>query len=185
MSNRFSRLARRLFLCLVPALLAFSTSTESTRAQVLYGSVTGLVTDTSGGAIPGAEVTVVNQSTNFRQTALTNDVGIFTLRNIPDGRYTLRVALEGFKEFVASDVLVTAGQVTRRNVTLQVGERSFHYRIVQKELVQEQGASPEQHRENARWIAPTNDERLTLVTCWPYTSNSHRLIIVAKPAPSP
>jgi len=37
-------------------------------------------------------------------------------------------------------------------------------------------------RQNARWIAPTTDERLTLVTCWPYTGNSHRLIIVAKPA---
>ncbi|MGQ9682717.1 MAG: sortase [Anaerolineae bacterium] len=70
-------------------------------------------------------------------------------------------------------------------ITLLVGERSFHYRVAQKELVQEQGASPEQQRENARWIAPTEDERLTLVTCWPYTGNSHRLILVAKPAPSP
>ena len=36
-------------------------------------------------------------------------------------------------------------------------------------------------RANAQWIAPTDDERLTLVTCWPYISNTHRLIIVAKP----
>ncbi len=122
MSNRMSCLTRRMTACLVLVLLGFWNHTTSTHAQVLYGSVTGLVTDTSGGAIPGAEVTLTNQSTNFRQTALTNDVGIYTLRNIPDGRYTLRVALEGFKEFVAQDVLVTAGQVTRRNVTLQVGE---------------------------------------------------------------
>jgi sortase A len=38
---------------------------------------------------------------------------------------------------------------------------------------------------NAKWIQPTSDERLTLVTCWPYTNNTHRLIIVARPlAPS-
>jgi len=36
-------------------------------------------------------------------------------------------------------------------------------------------------QENARWIAPTDDERLTLVTCWPYTNNTHRVVVVAKP----
>ena len=39
----------------------------------------------------------------------------------------------------------------------------------------------EVHRRNALWIQPTSDERLTLVTCWPYTDNTHRLIVVAKP----
>ena len=38
-----------------------------------------------------------------------------------------------------------------------------------------------QRLQNARWIAATADERLTLVTCWPNTTNSHRLIIVAEP----
>ena len=38
-------------------------------------------------------------------------------------------------------------------------------------------------RENARWIGPSNDERLTLVTCWPRNDNTHRLILVALPAP--
>jgi sortase A len=46
---------------------------------------------------------------------------------------------------------------------------------------------PEKYQEidvrmdNARWILPSDDERLTLVTCWPATSNTHRLIIVARP----
>lgn len=35
--------------------------------------------------------------------------------------------------------------------------------------------------DNARWILPSTDERLTLVTCWPAKSNTHRLIIVASP----
>lgn len=35
--------------------------------------------------------------------------------------------------------------------------------------------------DNARWTLPSNDERLTLITCWPYYSNTHRLIIVARP----
>ena len=34
---------------------------------------------------------------------------------------------------------------------------------------------------NAQWILPSVDERLTLITCWPYETNTHRLIIVARP----
>ena len=37
--------------------------------------------------------------------------------------------------------------------------------------------------ENGRWIQPSDDERLTLVTCWPADSNTHRLILVAVPEP--
>jgi len=67
-------------------------------------------------------------------------------------------------------------------VVLYVGDLAYRYRVAEKVLVREQGESDEVRRQNARWIAPTTDERLTLVTCWPYTGNSHRLIIVAKPA---
>ena len=66
-------------------------------------------------------------------------------------------------------------------VILYVGDTPYRYRVAEKELVREQGESDEMRRQNARWIAPTDDERLTLVTCWPYTGNSHRLVIVARP----
>jgi sortase A len=39
--------------------------------------------------------------------------------------------------------------------------------------------------ENARWIEPTEDERLTLVSCWPYETNAYRLVVVARPAVAP
>ncbi len=91
-------------------------------AQALYGTITGQVRDTTGGAIPGAEVTATNISTNYTQTALTNDVGNYTLANVPIGTYTVRVSLTGFREYVAERVIVTAGQVTRQNATLEVGQ---------------------------------------------------------------
>jgi sortase A len=40
----------------------------------------------------------------------------------------------------------------------------------------------DQRLANALWIMPSKDERLTLITCYPYDSNTHRLIIVARPA---
>jgi sortase A len=68
-------------------------------------------------------------------------------------------------------------------VILYVHEIAYRYLVSDKMLLLEKGASEAQRRENARWIAPTYDERLTLVTCWPYSGNSHRLIVVARPLP--
>ena len=59
--------------------------------------------------------------------------------------------------------------------------RSYLYQITNREILLERGQSEAVRLENARWIAPTMDERLTIVTCWPYTDNSHRLVVVAKP----
>ena len=67
------------------------------------------------------------------------------------------------------------------NILLYVGDKVYYYSVSEKQILKEKGEPAEVRYQNAQWIAPTEDERLTLVTCWPYTSNSHRLIIVAKP----
>ncbi|MCC7353529.1 MAG: sortase [Anaerolineae bacterium] len=66
-------------------------------------------------------------------------------------------------------------------VYLYVGEQAYPYRIEDSFIIPEAGVSEEQRRQNARWIAPTRDERLTLVTCWPPNGNSHRVIVIARP----
>lgn len=66
-------------------------------------------------------------------------------------------------------------------VILYAGEVAYHYTVKDKFIVPEKDASKEQQLKNKKWIDPTPDERLTLVTCWPYWSNTHRLIIIAKP----
>ncbi|NOZ28624.1 MAG: sortase [Chloroflexi bacterium] len=66
-------------------------------------------------------------------------------------------------------------------VILYADDRPYQYRVVDKFLVKEAGAPLEQRRQNARWIAPTRDERLTLVTCWPPDGNTYRVIVIAKP----
>jgi sortase A len=83
------------------------------------------------------------------------------------------------------------GEVFRNLVKLKPGDRltvyssdlPFYYEITTRKILPERGQSDAVRRENARWILPTEDERITLTTCWPYTSNTHRLIIVAKPLP--
>jgi len=66
-------------------------------------------------------------------------------------------------------------------VDLYVGPTVYRYVVTEKYILKEKGMPPEVRQENARWIAPTDDERLTLVTCWPYTNNTHRVVVVAKP----
>ena len=60
--------------------------------------------------------------------------------------------------------------------------RSFTYAVTQTMIVPDKYASLEQRLANAAWIGTTTDTRLTLTACWPYTNNTHRVIIVAKPS---
>jgi sortase A len=81
------------------------------------------------------------------------------------------------------------GEVFRDLVKLKPGDQImvyaqnqlFSYEVQSRRILPESGQSEEVRRANARWIQPTTDERITLITCWPYTSNTHRLVIVAKP----
>jgi sortase A len=66
-------------------------------------------------------------------------------------------------------------------IFLYVGETVYTYSVTELHLLEEKGRPVEERMQNAQWVAETNEERLTLVTCWPYTNNTHRLIIVALP----
>ena len=70
-------------------------------------------------------------------------------------------------------------------VWLYVGEQVFYYTVEQKMILNEKGEPLEVRLQNASWIQPTASERLTMVTCWPYNSNTHRLVVTALPAPPP
>jgi LPXTG-site transpeptidase (sortase) family protein len=82
------------------------------------------------------------------------------------------------------------GQLFRNLADLEVGdeivaydgERPFAYRVEQILILPERGEPVETRLSNAQWIASTNDERLTLVSCWPFHDNSHRLIVIARPS---
>lgn len=74
------------------------------------------------------------------------------------------------KDLQPSDQIIVIGE--RRRVT---------YEVVERKLLLERGQPLATRIENARWIMPTEDARLTLVTCWPPTDNSHRLIVIARP----
>jgi sortase A len=67
-------------------------------------------------------------------------------------------------------------------ITLYADERPYTYTVVSRFVLKDKGEPAAVREQNARWIGPFPDKRLTLVTCWPYTNNTHRVIVVAKPA---
>ena len=81
------------------------------------------------------------------------------------------------------------GEVFGNLVNLKIGDFievdsqnfRFTYVIANRMIVAERDQTIGTRMLNARWILPTQDERLTLITCWPKTNNTHRLIIVARP----
>lgn len=81
------------------------------------------------------------------------------------------------------------GEVFRNLIDLNEGDqiilydnqRAYTYQVSQIELFPEHDQPMSVRVENAKWIGPTDDERVTLVTCWPYTDNTHRLVVVAHP----
>ena len=64
---------------------------------------------------------------------------------------------------------------------LSAGGRDWAYTVERRFIVPEEGASDARRRANARWIDPSPDERVTLVSCYPPWGNSHRVIVVARP----
>ena len=79
-------------LCVALILLAFMLGSESANAQVLYGSITGTVTDQSGAVVPNAIITLTNQETAEKRNATADGSGGYSLLDVLPGTYTIAVA---------------------------------------------------------------------------------------------
>jgi len=84
-------------------------------------SVTGRVTDPSGGVVPGATVALVNQATALETRATCNAEGYYTVSLLPPGAYRLVVEKPGFKPIRERDLQLAVGQVARLDYVLAVG----------------------------------------------------------------
>ncbi|MCZ2079991.1 MAG: TonB-dependent receptor [Bryobacteraceae bacterium] len=111
----------RLMFFAVGILVLIGLLTPSMHAQVLYGSVVGTVQDQSGAVIPGANVTLTSAGTGQTREITTDNAGRFSVPNLVPGSYELRVAAQGFRPFVQTNVAATPNNVTRVDVKLELG----------------------------------------------------------------
>jgi Carboxypeptidase regulatory-like domain/TonB dependent receptor len=93
----------------------------SLRAQTTNGSIEGSVTDPSGGAVAGASVTARNMDTGLTQSTTTTQAGIYSLPNLPPGRYSVTVEVPNLKKYAQEGVTVTTGTAVSLNIFMQMG----------------------------------------------------------------
>lgn len=114
---------RALQLCALAALLSLPTL-PVLRAQNITGSILGNVTDPSGAAISGAEVTVTNTGTDKAVKAATDSRGYYAATNLPPGSYRVKVSAAGFKNTVRNDIALLVESQLRLDFSLEVGDTS-------------------------------------------------------------
>jgi Carboxypeptidase regulatory-like domain len=109
-----------------PLILAFvvlagvATAPVAT-AQILYGTIVGVVRDSSGAVVPGVTVTIVNKDTNLTREATTNADGAYSVINLLAGPYAVKFTLSGFRDVARNNVPVTIAEIARVDVSMDVG----------------------------------------------------------------
>ena len=101
---------------LFAALLLPASTPAQDRATT--GKITGLVSDTTGGVLPGASVRAVNLDTGLVRNGMSDDSGTYALVLLPPGSYDVGVELAGFGATELKDVTLAVGAVRTINFTL-------------------------------------------------------------------
>ena len=90
-------------------------------AQTFRGSIQGTITDSSGAAIPGAQVKVFSPGTGLNRTVSTNDLGGYVASELPLGTYSITVEKEGFRTTTLTNIPIGVGSTTRADARLVAG----------------------------------------------------------------
>ncbi len=113
---------QRIFLTL--AFLLSLGIAGSLHAQTSLGQIAGNVTDSTGGTIPGATLTITDVGTQAVHTVTTDDSGFYVMTNLPIGAYTIEVQKEGFRGEKRSGLNITADAHLTASFELQPGATS-------------------------------------------------------------
>jgi hypothetical protein len=100
---------------LLVSLLASSAAGQTT------STLTGVITDATGGMLPGASVVARHIETDLTRATVTSHEGTFVFSHLPVGRYELRVERAGFKPVVVTGIILAVHAAAVVNVTLEVG----------------------------------------------------------------
>lgn len=106
-------------LCVLILVVLFAA--QPSLGQIIQAQLLGLVTDTSGAAVPMARVTVKEIATDIVTTATTDSSGNYIFPALQPGNYTLTAEMQGFKTTVISGIILTVDQKASVDVRLQIG----------------------------------------------------------------
>lgn len=109
---------RRVWVSLALCVIVAATAV----AQTITGSISGRVTDTSGGVLPGVTITVLNEGTGLTVERITDDNGQFVATNLPVGTYSVSAELQGFRKAQRTGFSLTADGRLSADFSLGVGD---------------------------------------------------------------
>jgi hypothetical protein len=90
------------------------------QASAINAEIVGTVTDPSGAPVPAVQVTATKVDTGYKQTARTNESGLYRLPLLPLGRYEIAAETAGFARYRQSGIALTAGATATVDISLQV-----------------------------------------------------------------
>jgi len=127
---KFNPMLVRIGFAMVIAICCTAASAQDT------ASITGTVTDSSGAAVPNAQIAVKNAEHGINRTGMTNDSGDYLFASLPIGSYDLIVTAPGFKKYEAKGVVLRVAEKARINVPLEVGTISTEVVVQGSEVAQ-------------------------------------------------
>jgi outer membrane receptor protein involved in Fe transport len=111
-------------------LLTLAVGAVPASAQVLYGSVVGVVEDQSGAVVPNAQVEATSRETGLSRTGTSDTEGNFNIGNLPPGTYNIRITAPGFRTLTREGLVVRANEIARANARMEVGQVSEQVSVV-------------------------------------------------------
>ena len=88
--------------------------------QVLYGSLTGTVTDQTGAAVPGAKVDIISPSTGVMRSVVTDERGSYLVADLPPGTYDVTIDKDGFRPVAHKGTAVVSNSRLRLDARLEI-----------------------------------------------------------------
>ena len=128
---------RILFCAILVLCLPFLASAQDT------GSIGGTVSDKSGAAVAGAEVTITSTAGSLTRSTVTNSDGAYVAAGLPGASYDLSVSAKGFQKYTAHGVVLDVAQKIRVDVQLTVGSVSEEVVVTGESVAQVETASSE------------------------------------------
>src|SRR5690242_5712149 len=109
-------------LTLLASVLALAALPFAARAQnLIFGSLSGTLTDSAGAVIPGATVNLINEGTEDRRSVKTDAGGFYQFLNLQPASYRLEAEATGFKRFVRTQIALGVNQTAQIDVRMEVG----------------------------------------------------------------
>jgi hypothetical protein len=119
--RQFRPLCSRSILLVVSCLAAMLIAAPFAGAQSTGGRIRGTVMDPSGGAVPAATVTLINEATHATREVQSGANGEYIFIEVPIGSYEIDLTLQGFKKYVRKGVVLDLNQVLSVDIGLQLG----------------------------------------------------------------